>query len=1049
MPEPQLGVLSVLQRIILSLFFCLCLIPIAAQAERVTITPRNALGFSKPLSSSSLVCYTKSSRTKLVGSVKGLRFNGSQSISQSKRSKLANINQLNRKLRGARGARRQSLLRQVATLRNDLTALSQCQRPNPTPPEGGVGNPLICADFIPDRIINRLDFDYFAIRFFRGTADVNHDGSTNLTDYRLFLASWNSSLGATTCGTVSSSSSIASVTPTPSSTTSSDTSASTAPSTSANASTSGSTSSDSASSTPPAPANQPPTVNAGVDQVVVFGANVSVNGTATDDGLPIGSALSVSWSQVSGLGRASFVNAHSLSTSVSFSGPGSYTLRLTATDGTLSTTDDLRVTISSTTHACSDGNDNDGDGLVDWQYDLGCSGPDDDYEIAGPRDQKGGWSTYDKASDTRVIYVSSSEGNDAWSGLCPHAPISGSCGPKRTIYQSFLMLRAGSADWLLLKRGDVWRNEYFTKYPQYGSVWKGEDMSGGRSNTERVIIASYGPSASRPRLELTQFQNLWSVANVSFHDLEFYSYRKDVNNPEFKGTDQTGLYMLYANRNITVENSHFRYGSMIVQSVDDVNGQARFDNVQIRRNIIENAYSVSSHSQGIYTSTLHPGYLLLEENVFDHNGWNEEFRFVLYAPNSDLNQWKTIADGRLGIEIDRQVYNLAGLNFTAAPSMEHVAGIIQAAINSQIGLANAVEFKWSPAGHVFYLQSTVLASNSYYRVLAYSGATAGTDLHGAQWLNSASQGAPEATVFNRNMYLSHGYGNTTVRGNIDANGASGGVQLRMGGTVTDNLFLRDPLALTFGHPENPGGSTVGGVISRNVVLGSRDISDQPRGIAISLGSHATTSGGLGSSLIQNVIVNDNIVAHNKLGTGNIVGLSLVGTGAHNNVDIHGNTVYDWARPVWPNPQDTRACGLSLSAAAQSTNVTVRSNSFQQPNGGFAACAAAASRSVSLVDNYYFSTSPNSAAVWSTGWFEIGSSVTSASWISQMGEITPHLQSLPYTAPTRDVESYMASRNLTPTYDAFMVEAKRQSRFDWHPEFTAQGVNEYIRQGFEQ
>jgi hypothetical protein len=42
---------------------------------------------------------------------------------------------------------------------------------------------------------------------------------------------------------------------------------------------------------------------------------------------------------------------------------------------------------------------------------------------------------------------------------------------------------------------------------------------------------------------------------------------------------------------------------------------------------------------------------------------------------------------------------------------------------------------------------------------------------------------------------------------------------------------------------------------------------------------------------------------------------------------------------------------------------------------------------------------------------------------------------------------MASMGLTPTLDAFMTQAKSQSRSNWRAAFTADGVAAYIRAGF--
>ena len=98
---------------------------------------------------------------------------------------------------------------------------------------------------------------------------------------------------------------------------------------------------------PPVPLNQAPTVNAGSDQTITLPVSASLTGTASDDGLPAPPAtLTTAWSMVSGPGIVTFGNANLLNTSASFSGAGSYVLRLTAFDGALTTTDDLTVTVN-------------------------------------------------------------------------------------------------------------------------------------------------------------------------------------------------------------------------------------------------------------------------------------------------------------------------------------------------------------------------------------------------------------------------------------------------------------------------------------------------------------------------------------------------------------------------------------------------------------------------------------------------------------------------------------------------------------------------------
>jgi hypothetical protein len=90
--------------------------------------------------------------------------------------------------------------------------------------------------------------------------------------------------------------------------------------------------------------NLPPTVDAGVNQIVIQGEAATLSGTAEDDGLPNG-VLTTTWSLKEGPGTVDFADPYALQTSVTFSGKGFYTLRLTADDGALQAYDDVIVTV--------------------------------------------------------------------------------------------------------------------------------------------------------------------------------------------------------------------------------------------------------------------------------------------------------------------------------------------------------------------------------------------------------------------------------------------------------------------------------------------------------------------------------------------------------------------------------------------------------------------------------------------------------------------------------------------------------------------------------
>jgi uncharacterized protein YjiK len=97
------------------------------------------------------------------------------------------------------------------------------------------------------------------------------------------------------------------------------------------------------------PSNTAPTVNAGPDRTITLPAQASLDGTVTDDNLPSPPTLTSTWSKQSGPGTVTFANANSVDTQASFSAAGTYVLQLSASDGALSASDVMQVTVQSGT----------------------------------------------------------------------------------------------------------------------------------------------------------------------------------------------------------------------------------------------------------------------------------------------------------------------------------------------------------------------------------------------------------------------------------------------------------------------------------------------------------------------------------------------------------------------------------------------------------------------------------------------------------------------------------------------------------------------------
>ncbi len=91
--------------------------------------------------------------------------------------------------------------------------------------------------------------------------------------------------------------------------------------------------------------NTAPVVNAGPDQNITLPGSATLDGTVTDDGSPT-STITTTWSKLSGPGTVTFANANAVDTTASFSLPGEYVLRLTATDGALTASDSVAVSVA-------------------------------------------------------------------------------------------------------------------------------------------------------------------------------------------------------------------------------------------------------------------------------------------------------------------------------------------------------------------------------------------------------------------------------------------------------------------------------------------------------------------------------------------------------------------------------------------------------------------------------------------------------------------------------------------------------------------------------
>lgn len=299
---------------------------------------------------------------------------------------------------------------------------------------------------------------------------------------------------------------------------------------------------------------------------------------------------------------------------------------------------------------CFDGIDNDDDGLLDFQdlggakgMSLGCFGPNSG---EGPSSSQGWFRIYralNLSSDSNVIYVSSSEGNDSNDGLSPQTS-------KKTLSEGYALLRAGYPDWLLLKRGDVWENEYLGNSE---GIWE----KSGRSVLEPMVVGSYGYLVQRPVLKIgndTGWKDgVEEINYLSINGIRFYSHTRDKTSPEYlsseggKAIDRTSkgdFFLLQDNR--------FDYAGVYL---DIVSGE--LNNLTMRANSVYNNYPISDeYSYGLFISGIINSRISF--GVLDNNGGDSDRGNNVYITNKSANltlDSLLISRGSVGLRTDSPI----------------------------------------------------------------------------------------------------------------------------------------------------------------------------------------------------------------------------------------------------------------------------------------------------------------------------------------------------------------------------------------------------------
>jgi hypothetical protein len=292
----------------------------------------------------------------------------------------------------------------------------------------------------------------------------------------------------------------------------------------------------------------------------------------------------------------------------------------------------------------------------------------------------------------------------------------------------------------------------------------------------------------------------------------------------------------------------------------------------------------------------------------------------------------------------------------------------------------------------------------------------------------------------RDLYLSEIAGARTIVGNLTADGCSGGLQCRTGGTIERNLSLDNPIGFSIGHSQTT--FDFDAVVRYNVVLGGRNTRSSGEG------SDATGRGFSLEPRITSLEMAENIVSMNTLQQGPIgfnFGDSL-SAAQYQGCEVRDNIVHRWHRSgageaVRFERHSSRTVPLFAGSVFED-------NVLHQPSGGYCISGAPgftwpAGGALAPSGNTY--RSANAAG---EQHFYAGSPRSTAQLVAATGE-TGHSTDAPaWPDPDRTIATYMATRDLTGGgVDEFMALAVQNRKGAWDDAFTAAAVIDYIREGF--
>lgn len=251
-----------------------------------------------------------------------------------------------------------------------------------------------------------------------------------------------------------------------------------------------------------------------------------------------------------------------------------------------------------------------------------------------PKDA-GGWTVFTPSADSTIVYVAD-DGNDTTCvgylpsneliGSDPFNPV-GAVQPCLTPAGAYSKTHANMPDWILFKRGDTFTDPV------------GSNFRSGRGATEPFLVGAYGSSGASPLFigstSGASYNNSFSW--IALSGLSFYADIADPDSPNYLGSPAGDGFSFQVQtgetaQGLLIEGCKFRFFEWNNIGVSTYN-TGTFDGATIRRTAILDTYTATGTSSSSLWSWGIDN-LVVEECVFDHNGWYDDYTGTIGAANA-------------------------------------------------------------------------------------------------------------------------------------------------------------------------------------------------------------------------------------------------------------------------------------------------------------------------------------------------------------------------------------------------------------------------------